>query len=75
MNKLQALNTWMTPKMPLLILGALALGLLFPDQIGLLCPAVSALMPPLQPLRQKAQGPVRKGARSMFADRRGRPRF
>ena len=30
--------------MPLLILGALALGLLFPDQIGLLCPAVSALM-------------------------------
>ena len=44
MNKLQALNTWMTPKMPLLILGALALGLLFPDQIGLLCPAVSALM-------------------------------
>ena len=28
MNKLQALNTWMTPKMPLLILGALALGLL-----------------------------------------------
>ena len=27
-----------------LILGALALGLLFPDQIGLLCPAVSALM-------------------------------
>ena len=44
MNKFQALNTWMTPKMPLLILGALALGLLFPDQIGLLCPAVSALM-------------------------------
>ena len=44
MNKLQALNTWMTQKMPLLILGALALGLLFPDQIGLLCPAVSALM-------------------------------
>lgn len=44
MNKLQALNTWMTPKMPLLILGALVLGLLFPDQIGLLCPAVSALM-------------------------------
>ena len=44
MNKLQALNTWMTPKMPLLILGARALGLLFPDQIGLLCPAVSALM-------------------------------
>ena len=44
MNKLQALNTWMTPKMPLLILGSLALGLLFPDQIGLLCPAVSALM-------------------------------
>ena len=43
-DKLQALNTWMTPKMPLLILGALALGLLFPDQIGLLCPAVSALM-------------------------------
>ena len=30
--------------MPLLILGALALGLLFPDQIGLLCPAVC---PPL----------------------------
>ena len=44
MNKFQTLNTWMTPKMPLLILGALALGLLFPDQIGLLCPAVSALM-------------------------------
>ena len=44
MNKLQALNTWMTPKMPLLILGALALGLLFPHQIGLLCPAVSAMM-------------------------------
>ena len=44
MTKLPALNTWMTPKMPLLILGALALGLLFPDQIGLLCPAVSALM-------------------------------
>ena len=44
MNKLHALNTWMTPKMPLLILGALALGLLVPDQIGLLCPAVSALM-------------------------------
>ena len=44
MNTLQKLNTWMTPKMPLLILGALALGLLFPDQIGLLCPAVSALM-------------------------------
>ena len=44
MNSLQKLNTWMTPKMPLLILCALALGLLFPNQIGVLCPAVSALM-------------------------------
>ena len=44
MNKLQKLNTWMTPKMPLLILCSLALGLLFPNQIGVLCPAVSALM-------------------------------
>ena len=44
MNTLQKLNTWMTPKMPPLILCALALGLLFPSQIGLLCPAVSALM-------------------------------
>ena len=43
MNKLQALNTWMTPKMPLLILGALALGLLFPDQIGLLVLGIAAL--------------------------------
>ena len=44
MNKLQKLNTWMTSKMPLLILCSLALGLLFPNQIGVLCPAVSALM-------------------------------
>lgn len=44
MNKLQMLNDWMTPKMPLLILCALALGLLFPNQIGLLCPFVSVMM-------------------------------
>ena len=44
MNTLQKLNTWMTPKMPLLILCALVLGLLFPNQVGVLCPAVTTLM-------------------------------
>ena len=43
MNNLQKLNTWMTPKMPLLILCALALGLLFPNQIGVLCRLLGSL--------------------------------
>ena len=44
MNRLQRMNQWMTPRMPVLILCALALGLLFPSQIGILCPYVTAMM-------------------------------
>ena len=44
MNRLQRMNQWMTPRMPVLILCALALGLLFPGQIGILCPYVTAMM-------------------------------
>lgn len=44
MNNLQKANSWMTAHMPLLILCVLALGLVFPDQIGQLCPYVSAMM-------------------------------
>ena len=44
MNRLQRMNQWMTPRMPVLILCALVLGLLFPSQIGILCPYVTAMM-------------------------------
>ena len=44
MNRLQRMNQWMTPRMPVLILCALVLGLLFPSQIGILCPYVTTMM-------------------------------
>ena len=44
MQTLQRVNAWMTPRMPLLIVIMLALGVLFPGQVGLLCPYVTALM-------------------------------
>ena len=44
MNRLQRMNQWMTPRMPVLILCALVLGLLFPSQVGILCPYVTTMM-------------------------------
>lgn len=44
MNKLQQLNARMNDHMPLLVVCMLALGLLFPTQVGHLCPYVTALM-------------------------------
>lgn len=44
MDTLNRLNGWMSHHMPLLILCALGLGLLFPDQLGTLCPYITAMM-------------------------------
>lgn len=44
MSVLQKISDWMTPKMPLLIIAVLAIGLLFPDTMGKLCPYITVLM-------------------------------
>lgn len=44
MDQLQRLNGWMNDRMPWLVLCMLALGLLFPDPVGLLRPCVTGFM-------------------------------
>ena len=44
MKFMQRFDAWASPRMPLLIFSVLVVGLLFPNQIGLLCPYVTAMM-------------------------------